>query len=254
MNEPAPNQKQESPGVFTLRRIVLGVVCVVLLVVVVGAVVQTVLAPPLRNELDMRGTLEVAVNANVEVYIGNEFIGIGPGKVTWDDLLGPSKKPPLAIPLDPDVPSPNGQGMGGVTAEALAGAGSEIVWTKQGMSGRGEFLGGTFVFAWKKVLLRHANGDFDSLSVLDGEFPSRTGKWRRFLIPVRLRSSDETAGEFFFDSPSGSIGSPSGGPIPTSIIGPQLLLTLRVLPEPPPEEFVDQVTKTRLWKPGNQRH
>ena len=30
--------------------------------------------------------------------------------------------------------------------------------------------------------------DLDSLSVLDGEFPGRTGKWRRFLIPVRLRS------------------------------------------------------------------
>ena len=118
------------------------------------------------------------------------------------------------------------------------------------MSGQGQFLGGPFAFAWKKVLLRHTNGDLDSLSVLDGEFPARTGKWRRFLIPVRLRSTDEEAGEYFFDSPHGGVSSTSGGPIPTRIIGSQLLLKLYSKPEPPPEEFADQITKTRLWKPN----
>ena len=214
-----------------------------------GAVVQVVLAPPLSNELGMRGGFEVDVDPNVEVYIGNEFIGTGPVKVTWDDLLGPSKTPPLAIAIDPDAPSPDLQGIGGVTAEALAGEGSEIMWTNQGMSGHGQYLGGPFAYTWKKVLLRRANGDLDSLSVLDGEFPARSGKWRRFLIPVRLRSTDEEAGEYFFDAPHGPISSPSGGPIPTRIIGPQLLLKLNSKPEPPPEEFADQVTKARLWKP-----
>ena len=105
-NDERPNWKQRLPGFLTPKRILLGVIVVVALVVVVGAVVQVVLAPPLSNELGMRGGFEVDVDPNVEVYIGNEFIGTGPVKVTWDDLLGPSKTRPLAIPIDTDAPSP----------------------------------------------------------------------------------------------------------------------------------------------------
>ena len=248
-NQTPPKRKQRLRGFLTPKRILLGVIFVLLLGVVVGSVVQVVLAPPLRNDLGMRGSFEVEVGPQVEVYIGREFIGNGSVKVSWDDLLGPASKPPLAIPLDPDAPSPSAQTMGRVTAEALAGEGSEIIWTKQGMSGQGQFLGGPFAYSWKKVLLRRANGALDSLSVLDGEFPAQTGKWHRFLIPVRLRSSDEDAGDYFFDSAHGKLSSPSGGPIPTRIIGPQLLLVLRCIPEPPPKEFAEQITKTGLWKP-----
>ena len=249
-NQDRPNPKERFPGFWTPKRILLGVVVIVLSVVAVGAVVQVVLAPPLSNELGMRGRLEIVCGPSTEVYVGNDFIGTGPVTVTWDDLLGPSKAPPLAIPLNPNAPSPAEQGMGGVTAEALAGEGSEIVWTEQGMSGHGEFLGGPFAYAWKKVLLRRANGDLDCLSVLDGEFPSRTGKWHRFLIPIRLRSTDEAAGEQFFNSSGGEIRSPSGGPIPTSIIGPQLLLKFTFKPEAPPQELAEQFTGNRLWRHG----
>ena len=245
----AANQRQRSRVWRIAKWVCLGII----FVVVALSLVQVALDPPAQNELRLRGVLEVEADPGVEVYIGEELIGTGPVKVTWDDLLGTSKTQPLAIPLRADTPSPSMEGMGGVTAEILAGEGSEIIWTKQGMSGRGQFLE-PFAFAWKQVLLRRSNGELDSLSVLDGEFFARAEKWRRFLIPIRLRSTNKEPNEYFFGPSGGAVSSPAGGPIPTRIIGTQLLVKSGGMwnsePEHLPEEFADEISKARLWSPS----
>lgn len=246
----AANRRQRSRVWRIAKMVCLGII----FVVVALSLVQVALDPPAKNELGLRGWLEVEADPGVEVYIGEDFIGTGPIRVTWDDLLGTSKTQPLAIPLNDDSPSPGMEGMGGVTAEILAGEGSRIIWTKHGMSGSGQFLE-PFSFAWKKVLLRRPNGDLDSLSVLDGEFLTRTGKWRRFLIPIRLRRTNQEPNDYFFGPLGGAVSSPAGGPIPTMIIGSQLLVKSHKSysqPEPLPEELADEISKTGrgFWRPS----
>ncbi len=245
----APNQTPSIRGRRGAKRVGIGII---LLVVILG-LVQVALDPPARNELRLRGRLEVDTDPGIEVYIGAEFIGTGPVKVTWDDLLGTSKTKPLAIPLRADTPSPGMEGMGGVTAEILAGKGSEIIWTNHGMSGRGQFLE-PFAFAWKQVLLRRPDGELDALAVLDGEFLTRAGNWRRFLIPIRLRPTDGAPNTCLFGPVGGAVSSPAGGFIPTSVIGSQLLIKSGGMwnsePEHLPEELRDVTIRAQMWKPG----
>ena len=104
----AANQRQRSRVWRIAKWVCLGII----FVVVSLSLVQVALDPPAQNELRLRGVLEVEADPGVEVYIGEEFIGTGPVKVTWDDLLGTSKTQPLAIPLSADTPSPSMEGMG----------------------------------------------------------------------------------------------------------------------------------------------
>lgn len=161
--------RMRKKGAF--NRIVLVVLALLLAFVGIGSTVQVVRDPPQKNELGLRGQFEAEVDPDVEVYFGSDFIGYGPVQVTWDRLLGTGSEDPLAIPINSSSPSPSHEGMGGISAEALAGRDAEILWTRPGMSGHGQFLGGPFSFAWKNVLLRRAGGDLDLVSVLDGEFP-----------------------------------------------------------------------------------
>ena len=239
------DQQQPSRGWRIVKRVGIGA----LLLIVAYFAVAIVLDTPHKNELGLRGGLKIEVESGVDVYVGNKHVGTGLVELRWDDLLGTAERQPLATPISSDAPLPRMEGMGGVTAEALADEGSQIVWSRQGMTAGAQNLEPIWC-AWKQVLLRRQNGDLDLILVLDGEFRARTGKWRRFLIPIRLRSANEELAEYFSDSPSGGISSGGALIVPGTRIRSELWLRLRSKHEPPPNEFADEIAKRGLWKPS----
>lgn len=250
MAEPIARRSGDAAHVPTSRgwRIAKRIGLALLLLVVTLILVQVALDPTHKNELGLRGALEIAVDPAIEVYVSDKHVGTGSVEVTWDELLGPEHDHPLAVPINKDSPSPKMDGLGGVTAEALAGDGAEIVWSRKGMTGHAQNLE-PISFTWIQVLLRRQDGKLDSISVLDGEFPERLGKWRRFLIPIRLRSGDAEPTVYFSTLPSGGIGSRRAGILPYTRIGSKLRLTLRSAHEEPPDEFADEIVRNGLWKP-----
>ena len=221
-----------------------------LLVVIALVLIQVALDPPHENELGLRGGLKVEVDPSVEVYIGNKHVGTGLVELTWDDLLGTGEKQSLAMPINADAPSPTTGEMGGVSAETLSGEGSQIVWKRVGMSGSAQNLE-PITFTWKQVLLRRPTGELDAVSVLDGEFRVQAGTWRRFLVPIRLRSTSGNT-EYFPDTPSGGVSSARGGIVPATKLGSALWLRLQTKHERPPDEFADEIATNGLWRPGQQ--
>jgi hypothetical protein len=244
MNENANATAQEQPP---RRRRFATVIGIGILLVVVGFVVfQVAFDVPHENEFGLRGGLSIVVDPNVDVYVGDEYVRTGSIDLTWDELLGTPELPPLARSISNDAPSPHMNQMGGVTAEALAGENAEIVWARNGMAGKAHNYE-PIAFAWKQVLVKRQNGDLDYIDVLDAEFPGRKGRWQRFLIPLRFRSTDESE-VYFSDGPSGGISSRSSG-IPLQM-GSFLRLRFSSKSEAPPDAFAEQINENGLWKPS----
>jgi hypothetical protein len=207
---------------------------VVLLVAVLVAVVVT-LNPRPENRLGLGGSLKIETGPDVDVYIGNKHVGTGSLELTWDELFGTPDLQPLATPVTSVVPSPSTEGMGAVTAEALGGEGSSILWKKNGMT-----VNTPLPIACKQILLRRKNGVLDLISLIDGEFAVQSASWRRFLVPIRLRSTKAESSEFVY----GEAEDWNFGRNNESIHG-----FVRSRPTPPPDEFADEIAKKGLWIP-----
>ncbi|HUF62287.1 MAG TPA: hypothetical protein VMN36_09455 [Verrucomicrobiales bacterium] len=179
--------------------------------------------------------MKIEADSGVDVYIGNKYVGTGSVELTWDELLGTPDLQPLAMAITSVVPPPSPDGMGAITAEALGGQGSQIIWKQVGMTSIRPLP-----IACKQILLRRRNGDLDLISVIDGEFATHTASWRRFLVPIRLRAANDGSSEFV----CGQAESWNYGPNNKSIDG-----IVRSRPTPPPAEFADEIAKKRLWIP-----
>ena len=224
-------QKQPSRGWQIVKRVGLGAV---LLVAALVAVVVTLIPRP-ENRLGLGGSLKIETGPDVDVYIGNKYIGTGTVALTWDELLGTPDLESLATPITNVVPSPSTDGMGAITADALGGEGSQIIWKQNGMTSIRPLP-----IACKHILLRRQNGDLDLISVIDGEFATQSASWRRFLVPIRLRSTNTESSEFV----CGHVETWRFGPNNKSIHG-----IVRSRPTPPPDEFADEIAKKGLWIP-----
>ena len=240
-------QKKDSRGWRIAKQFVLGA----LVVLVAVALLQVALDLPHENELGLRGGLKIESGPSVKVFIGDKHVGTGSVELTWDDLLGTSEIQPLAVPINTVALSPSMEGLGGVTAKALTNDDSEIIWHQNGMKGSAQNLE-PITLAWEQVLVRRQNGKLDLILVLDGEFQAQTNSWRRFLVPIRLRSSNAESSVYFSDRPSGGMSSASGGMIPRSKIGSSLWLRILSKHESPPDEFSDEIATNGLWTPGQQ--
>lgn len=224
------DQKQEARGRRIAKRVGVGAV----LLVTAFVVIMMVLYPRPENALGLGGTLKITADPDVDVYIGDKHIGTGSVELAWDELLGTAELQLLTKPVTRDVPSPSVEGMGAITAEALAGEGSQIVWKKNGMT-----VIRPLPIACKHILLRRQNGDLDLVSVIDVEFSARNHR-SRFLVLIRLRSTKEGS----TDLPCGQVETWRIGPKNKSLHG-----IVRTAPTPPPDEFADEIAEKGLWKP-----
>jgi hypothetical protein len=206
----------------------------VVLVAALFAVVWTLIPRP-ENRLGLSGSLKIETGPDVDVYIGNKHVGTGSLELTWDQLLGTPNLQPLARPVTSVFPSPSTEGMGAVTAEALGGEGSSILWKKNGWTSITPLP-----IACKQILLRRKNGVLDLISVIDGEFATQSASPRRFLVPIRLRSTKAELSEFV----CGEVESWNFGANNQSIHG-----IVRSTPTPPPDEFAEEIAKKGLWIP-----
>lgn len=206
------------------------------LLVTAFVVIMMVLSPRPENALGLGGSLKIEADPGVEVYIGNKHVGTGSVELTWDELLGTPELQPLATLISSDAPSPNLDGMGAITAEALGGKGSEIIWKENAHSTNSPSL----AIVSKQILLRRSNGDLDLISVIDGELTARTKLGRRFLIPVRLRSTKDESVEFV----CAKAVSWTFHPDIDWVVG-----IAHSRPTPPPDEVADEIGKRGLWKP-----
>jgi hypothetical protein len=198
--------------------------------------VVIVLAVRPENTLGLRGGLKIEAEPGTDVYIGNKYVGTGSVELTWDELLGTPDLQSLVIDVSGAVPSPSTDGMGAITADAIGGQGSQIIWKQDG---RTEIK--PLPIACKQILLRRKNGDLDLISVIDGEFSTQAESWRRrFLVPIRLRAANDESREFL----CGQTKSWNYGPNNKSIDG-----IVHSRPTPPPDEFADEIAKKGLWTP-----
>jgi hypothetical protein len=193
------------------------------------------LMPRSENRLGLGGGLKIETGSDVDVYIGNKHVGTGLVEVTWDQLLGTPDLQPLAMPVTSVVPSPSTEGMGAVTAEAFGGEGSSILWKKDGMTSIRPLP-----IACKQILVRRKNGVLDLISVIDGEFATQSASLRRFLVPIRLRSTNAESSEFV----CGEVEIWNIGANNQSIHG-----IVRSRSMPPPDEFADEIAQNGLWIP-----
>jgi len=224
------DQKQGSRGWRIAKIVGVGAV----LLVTAFVVIMMVLYPRPENALGLGGSLKIEADPGIEVYIGNTHVGTGSVELTWDELLGTPELQPLAVPINHDAPSPSMEGMGAVTAEALAGEGSEIIWKENAFSTNSPSI----AIVSKQILLRRSNGDIDLISVIEVELTARTELGRRFIIPVRLRSTKDD--EFVCAKATHWTFHPDI----KWIIG-----NAHSSPTPPPEEFAEEIAKKGLWKP-----
>jgi len=192
------------------------------------------LYPRPENVLGLGGSLKIEADPDIDVYIGNKHVGTGSVELTWDELLGTSDLQPLATPITNVVPSPSTEGMGAISAKALAGEGSQIVWKKNGMTSITPLP-----IACKHILLRRQNGDLDLVSVIDGEFAARNHR-SRFLVLIRLRSTKEGSTDLL----CGQVETWRFGPKNKRIHG-----IVRIELKQPPAEFADEIAEKGLWKP-----
>ncbi|MGE0375172.1 MAG: hypothetical protein AB7Q45_07115 [Planctomycetaceae bacterium] len=199
-----------------------------------GAAVMVLAVRP-ENKLGLRGGLKIEADPGVDVYIGNKYVGTGSVELTWDELLGTPALQPLATAIFSVVPSPSTDGMGAITAEAIGGQGSQIIWKQSGMTSITPLP-----IACKQILLRRQNGDLDLISVIEGEFATHTASRNRFLVPIRLRAANDESSEFV----CGQAESWKFGPNNKSIDG-----IVHSRPTPPPDEFADEIATKGLWIP-----
>ena len=227
-------ENQLSRGLQIVKRFGLAAVLMVAALIVVFVT----LIPRPENRLGLGGSLKIETASDVDVYIGNRHVGTGSVELTWDELFGTPDFQPLAIPVTTDVPSPGAEGQGAVTAEALGGEGSLIVWKND----TGVTVTTPLPIASKQVLLRRQSGGLDLISVIDGDFATQSANGRRHLVPIRLRSTSAGSNEFV----CGVAGSWNFGPNNRSIHG-----IVRSRPTAPPDEFADEIAKNGLWIPPN---
>jgi hypothetical protein len=188
-SSPTERAEQEQPSRGWQIAAGVGLAALVLFAALVAVVMVLAVRP--ENKLGLRGGLKIEADPRTDVYIGNKHVGTGPLELTWDELLGTPDLQPLATAITSVVPSPSTDAMGAITAQAIGGQGSQIVWKQNGMT-----VITPLPIACKQILVRRQNGDLDLISVIDGEFATHTESWRRFLVPIRLRAAKDESRAF----------------------------------------------------------
>ena len=199
-----------------------------------------------KNALGIRGAVDIHVAPDIEVYVGDRLVGLGPVELTWDDLLGSRQNSPLVVPVSGSSQTAEIGEILELNIARLAGEGARIVWSRGGMSGSSG-VPEPFTFAWNQVLVRRANNQLDLITVLDGRFHPRSGSPMRFLLPIRLGAD---SADLFFDPGVGGVYSRRA--LPGTRIGSALRLSLRVVTEPGPEQFANELEDRGLWKPESE--
>jgi len=204
--------------------------------------------PLSRNDLGLLGGLKVKASSDAVIYVGERLVGQGNVDVSWNELLGAAGREPLAIALPSDAPAPSLQSQGGVTAEALAGQGASIEWSDNSLADvyRGEQQAD---YAYKVVLLRRADGTLDQVFVIDILFPNHEGKWKRLLLPIRVRSAVESESSEFARITEAGGGKGGRGMIPSRRDRNTFALTLNLAEGAAPGEFATEIDETRMWTP-----
>lgn len=207
--------------------------------------------PLSRNELGLLGGLKVRAGSDASIYVGDRLVGAGNVEVSWNELLGATGREPLAIALSGSAAAPSLKGMGGVTAEALAGAGATIEWADSNIADvyRGEQQAD---YACKVVLLRRGDGTLDQVFVMDLSFPNHEGQWRRLLLPVRVRSAAESNTGEFARVVEASGGKGGRGMIPSRRDRNTFAISLTLAEGAAPEEFAAELAEREMWRPTPQ--
>ncbi|QDU58112.1 hypothetical protein [Aeoliella mucimassa] len=190
-------------------------------------------APIDRNELGLIGDLEISVESDTVVYVGQrKKPRSGTVTLSWNDLLGVSGKQAVAVT--------------GVAPEKLAAEGAEIVWSKPGQQDvhRGEQ---DVNFRFDEYLFRQIDGTQDHVLAITCEFPEATGQWKTLMIPIRARSSDDSVGDYFPQFENERAGSFSRGMIPSRHDHAKFVLKLDVRRGTWPTEV--EMPNAKLWRP-----
>ncbi|WP_442482413.1 hypothetical protein [Aeoliella sp. SH292] len=201
-----------------------------------GLVSTIVFTTPLsRNDLGLLGGLKLHSSRDIVVFVGDRRIGTGANEVKWNDLLGATNLPPLAVPV---TANPN-----------LAGEGAELIWSQQGPTGvhRGEQ---DCNYSFREELYRRADGSLDHLFVIDCEFPNHDGEWHHLLLPIRARSTSENAVDFFPQAGTEGGGQPSRGMIPSRRDNSTFQLNLEARQGAWPTSVDRGESPTPLWQPA----
>ena len=208
-----------------------------------GLVSFLVFTTPLaRNELGLLGGLKVMTDDDATVYVGDRKVGTGTVEVAWNELLGSTGRPPLAIAIDSE---PTGDQLSGLLAD---GARAKLLWQADGPTGthRGKQDAD---FAFNEVVLLRPDGLCDHVILIDCQFPNATGAWQRALIPVRVRKLNSSASDFFPRAGVQTGGNVSRGMIPSRRDHATFELKLSVGNGAVPGDLADRLSGAPMWVP-----
>lgn len=200
--------------------------------------------PLARNELGLLGGLRLTAGEGTTVFVGDRKVGTGTVDVAWNELLGATGRPPLAVAIDAAASD--------IELPALLGAaGASVVFESEGPTGthRGKQNAN---FAFRQMVLRRETGELDHLELVDVEFPEVDSDWRRIIIPIRARQLGKSATEYFPQPGAERGGNVSRGMIPSRRDHATFELKVDIDRGAPPTQLAGESAEKPLWAPDSQ--
>lgn len=210
-----------------------------------AAVSLLVFTTPLsRNELGLLGGLKVDAPDDTTVMVGDRQVGSGTVDVAWNELLGASGRPPLAISIDSPLTDAD-------LPAALGRPQAKIVWRNDGPTGthRGKQDAN---FAFRQVVLADGDGQLDHVFLIECEFPNGLSPWQRLIVPVRTRKLAEGAADYFPQPGNQSGGNVTRGMIPSRRDHATFELKLSVTDGAVPAKLANQSSGGTYWVPTGE--